>query len=74
MKDTEAKPDLPEKKAQLQKMKGLNQDITSHEGAIQSAKDKANELASNAPDSKVVGDTAQICQQYEQLQQNAKVR
>ena len=55
-------------------MQSLNQDVQAHEGTIQSAKDKAEELASKSPDSKVISDTAQIAEQYGNLQTNVKVR
>ena len=48
--------------------------MQAHEGTIQSAKDKAKELASKSPDSKVISDTAQIAEQYGNLQTNVKVR
>ena len=47
--------------------------MQAHEGTIQSAKDKAEELASKSPDSKVISDTAQIAEQYGNLQTNVKV-
>ncbi len=53
---------------------GLNQDIVAHDGAIQSAKVKAKELATKAPESKVITDTAQVAQQYDQLKDSAKVK
>ena len=55
-------------------MQSLNQDVQAHEGTIQSAKDKAEDLASKSPDSKVISDTAQIAEQYGNLQTNVKVR
>ena len=55
-------------------LQGLNQDVQAHEPTIQSAKDKAKELASKSPDSKVINDTAQIVEQYGNLQTTVKVR
>ena len=52
----------------------LNQDVQAHENAIQSANTKAQELASKSPESKVISDTAQISEQYTNLQQVVKVR
>ncbi len=51
----------------------LNQDVQAHENAIQSANAKAQELASKSPESKVISDTAQISEQYTNLQQVVKV-
>ncbi|CAG5128719.1 unnamed protein product, partial [Candidula unifasciata] len=72
IRDTQPKFDLSEKKAELQRVKIIYQDIVSYEQMVESVTSKAADLAERNPGSHTVLDTSQIQTRYTSVKEQAK--
>ncbi|KAH9507320.1 hypothetical protein Btru_056905, partial [Bulinus truncatus] len=72
LRDTTPKADLGEKKAELQRIKGLYQDVVSYEQMVESVTCKASDLAEKSPASRSTVDTSQIHGRYVSVKEQAK--
>ncbi|RUS81756.1 hypothetical protein EGW08_010510, partial [Elysia chlorotica] len=72
LRDTQPKADLSEKKAELQRVKGLYQDIVSYEQMVESVGSKALELSEKSPASRATVDTSQVQSRYISVKEQAK--
>ncbi|KAK0046935.1 nesprin-1, partial [Biomphalaria pfeifferi] len=72
LRDATPKADLGEKKAELQRIKGLYQDIVSYEQMVESVTFKASDLAEKSPASRTTIDTSQIQSRYVSVKEQAK--
>ncbi|XP_074648980.1 muscle-specific protein 300 kDa-like isoform X3 [Tubulanus polymorphus] len=72
VKETEARADLGEKKVQLQKVKGLYQDVMSHQHMIDSLDGKSQDLDQNNPASHVGDDVSITKARYDALKKDVE--
>ncbi|CAL1544282.1 unnamed protein product [Lymnaea stagnalis] len=72
LRDITPKADLGEKKAELQRVKGMYQDIVSFEQMVESVSSKATDLAEKSPASRATIDTSQIQGRYMSVKEQAK--
>ena len=73
VKDTELKAALKDKQNQLDKLKKLQEELTSRQGDIDTLSDAAQDLVRISTDTRVISQSSQLATKFQTLRVNIKV-